>query len=108
MLLLDSRDTISPQMKTATRILLLISFAAFFSSALSAQELKFANLGEFKLQSGEVLHDCRIGYRTFGKLNADASNAILFPTWAGGTIVKPRLFSARLAQRESVSRPSTR
>ena len=38
-----------------------------------------------RLESGEVIHDCRVGYRTFGKLNADGSNAILFPTWANGT-----------------------
>lgn len=50
-----------------------------------SQEQQFANLGDFKLESGEVLRDCRIGYRTFGQLNADKSNVILFPTWAGGT-----------------------
>src|SRR5258708_3204598 len=44
---------------------------------------KFAALGEFKLQSGEVIHDFRLGYRTLGKLNADKSNAILWPTWLG-------------------------
>jgi len=32
-----------------------------------------------------VIRDCRIGYRTFGQLNADKSNIIVFPTWAGGT-----------------------
>ena len=53
-------------------------------SALS-QEQQFANLGDFKLESGEVLRDCRIGYRTFGQLNPGKSNVILFPTWAGGT-----------------------
>jgi homoserine O-acetyltransferase/O-succinyltransferase len=50
-----------------------------------AQELRFARLGDFKLESGEVVRDCRVGYRTFGALNADGSNAILFPTWASGT-----------------------
>src|ERR1700733_5395038 len=59
--------------------------ALLFSFALPAQELKFASLGDFRLESGEVIRDCRIGYRTFGKLNADASNAILIPTWANGT-----------------------
>jgi len=54
-------------------------------SAASAQQQQFANLGNIKLQTGETLRDCRIGYRTYGKLNADKSNAILFPTWAGGT-----------------------
>jgi homoserine O-acetyltransferase/O-succinyltransferase len=59
--------------------------ALLFSFALPAQELRFASLGDFKLESGEVIRDCRIGYRTLGKLNADASNAILIPTWANGT-----------------------
>lgn len=60
-------------------VLLLVSASAL------AQQQQFASLGDFKLDSGEVLKDCRIGYRTFGKLNADKSNIILFPTWAGGT-----------------------
>ena len=50
-----------------------------------AQEQQFANLGDFKLQNGRVIRDCRIGYRTFGTLNSDKSNVIVFPTWAGGT-----------------------
>jgi homoserine O-acetyltransferase len=47
--------------------------------------LRFAELGDMKLESGGVIRDCRIGYRTFGKLNAGKSNAILFPTWFSGT-----------------------
>jgi homoserine O-acetyltransferase len=50
-----------------------------------AQEQQFANLGDFKLQNGGVIRNCRIGYRTFGTLNSDKSNVIVFPTWAGGT-----------------------
>jgi homoserine O-acetyltransferase len=46
---------------------------------------KFATLGDFRLVSGEVLRDGRIGYRTYGQLNADKSNVILLPTWASGT-----------------------
>lgn len=60
-------------------LLLLLPHRAF------AQEQQFAQLGDFKLESGEVIRDCRIGYRTFGALNQEKSNAILFPTWAGGT-----------------------
>src|SRR5579863_1203255 len=55
------------------------------AGSTNAQEQKFADLGDFKLVSGEVLRDCRIGYRTFGKVNADRSNIVVFPTWAGGT-----------------------
>jgi homoserine O-acetyltransferase len=50
-----------------------------------AQAQQFANLGDFKLQNGGVIRNCRIGYRTFGALNSDKSNVIVFPTWAGGT-----------------------
>lgn len=49
-----------------------------------AQELKFANLGALKLESGEDLKDCRLGYRTFGKLNEERTNAIVMLTWFNG------------------------
>jgi homoserine O-acetyltransferase len=57
----------------------------FLTSGASAQDLHFAELGDFKLESGETIRDCRIGYRTFGHLNSEKSNAILFTTWASGT-----------------------
>jgi homoserine O-acetyltransferase len=48
-----------------------------------AQQL--ANLGVCKLESGQQIENCQLGYRTFGKLNAAGSNAVLFPTWFSGT-----------------------
>jgi homoserine O-acetyltransferase len=53
------------------------------SPAEGAQQ--FAELGDLKLRSGAVIHDFRLGYRTVGQLNAAKSNAILWPTWLGGT-----------------------
>ncbi len=59
-------------------------------TAVSAQSLseegkqQFAGFGDFKLQNGDVIHDFHLGYRTLGKLNADRSNAVLWPTWLGG------------------------
>lgn len=64
---------------------LAIIFLLLFARPSFAQNQQFASLGDLKLDSGEVLRDCRIGYRTFGQLNSDKSNVILFPTWAGGT-----------------------
>lgn len=55
-----------------------------FTISLQAEQ-QFANLGDFKLESGEIIYDCKIGYRTFGKLNDDKSNVILYSTWFGGT-----------------------
>jgi homoserine O-acetyltransferase len=74
------------------------SFTVYFLSILltcripagSAQSLpeqgaqQFANFGDFKLQNGDVIHDFHLGYRTLGGLNADRSNAVLWPTWLGG------------------------
>lgn len=54
-----------------------------FPGLLSAQEQQTARIGDFKLESGEVIRDCAIGYRTFGTLNPDKSNAVLFPTAFG-------------------------
>jgi homoserine acetyltransferase len=55
------------------------------AAPLGAQEIKFAPLGNFKLESGEMIRDLLLGYRTLGTLNADRSNAILWPTWFTGT-----------------------
>jgi len=67
------------------RIAYLFILTVALTYAAFAQEQKFAELGDFKLESGEVIRECRIGFRTYGKLNADGSNAVLFTTWAGGT-----------------------
>ena len=71
-------------MKRAPFFVRVICCIAVAASAL-AQQQQFANLGDIKLQSGETLRDCRIGYRTYGTLNADKSNAILSTTWGYGT-----------------------
>ncbi|HKT24560.1 MAG TPA: alpha/beta fold hydrolase [Candidatus Sulfotelmatobacter sp.] len=63
----------------------LILCALMLIASAAAQQLQFASLGDFKLESGQTLRDCRIGYRTFGTLNSEKSNAVLIPTWAGGT-----------------------
>jgi homoserine O-acetyltransferase len=41
-------------------------------------------LGDVVLQSGATLHGARLAYKTHGRLNAAASNAILVPTFYGG------------------------
>lgn len=71
-------------------LLILLPLIAVGSPARSQDQpqpgsLQFASLGDFKLQSGSVIHDFKLGYRTLGTLNADRSNAILWPSWLGGT-----------------------
>jgi homoserine O-acetyltransferase/O-succinyltransferase len=50
-----------------------------------AQDLKMAKMGDCSLESGQKILDCQLGYRTFGRLDPNKSNVILFPTWALGT-----------------------
>jgi homoserine O-acetyltransferase len=70
--------------RMALPLVLLVVLAA--PQLLHAQgELRLADLGDFRLESGQVINDCRLGYRTFGALNKEQSNAILFPTWFAGT-----------------------
>jgi len=73
-----------PQMlKPPVRYALVLLVFGSLCRAEQGQQ-QFASLGDFKLVSGEVVRDCRIGYRTLGQLNRDGSNAILVPTWFGG------------------------
>ncbi|MEK7753536.1 MAG: alpha/beta fold hydrolase, partial [Acidobacteriota bacterium] len=61
--------------------------------ALAADgEQKFFAIGEFQLESGAAIRECRIGYRTYGALNADKSNAVLFPAWFTGTSKVPEQY----------------
>ncbi len=45
---------------------------------------QFAELGRCTLDSGQTIEHCRVGYRTFGTLNAAGDNAVLMPTWLNG------------------------
>ena len=79
-------------MKTLIYYYLLI-ICLFSSNLILAQpELQLVNIGDFTTTNGQIIKDCKIGYRTIGKLNSDRSNVILWPSWFDGTsedIVKP-------------------
>lgn len=62
--------------------LLLPGVLAACSSADSSR------LGDFRLESGAVIRDCRVTYRTRGRLNAERSNAVLVVPWFQGTSVE--------------------
>ncbi|KAF9300391.1 hypothetical protein BGZ74_007935 [Mortierella antarctica] len=51
----------------------------------SASEIKYFQLGDFVLQSGEVLPSAYIAYRTYG---SPSKPCIVYPTWYSGTIVE--------------------
>ena len=53
---------------------------------LSAQgdAQQYAELGRCPLASGQVIEECRVGYRTFGKLNEKRDNVVIMPSWLNG------------------------
>ncbi len=55
------------------------------SIIFAQSEQQFADIGDLQLLSGQVINNCKIGYRTFGQMNLDSSNVIIFPTWFEGT-----------------------
>ena len=42
-------------------------------------------LGDVTLQSGAVLRDARLGYKTYGTLNEAGDNVVVVPTFYTGT-----------------------
>ncbi len=67
--------------------LLCVFGLVFFALAALADDgsLHLASLGDLTLENGQAIRDCRIGYRTYGTLAADRSNAIVLTTWFAGT-----------------------
>ncbi|WP_214410529.1 alpha/beta fold hydrolase [Sphaerisporangium fuscum] len=51
---------------------------------MSSPDHEVLELPGFVLESGAVLDPARLAYRTYGELNADRTNAVLFPTWFAG------------------------
>jgi len=45
-------------------------------------------LGNVRLQSGAVLRDAQLAYKTYGALNSKADNAVLLPTFYTGTHIR--------------------
>jgi homoserine O-acetyltransferase len=40
--------------------------------------------GDVQLQRGATIRDCKLAYKTFGTLNANKDNVIVYPTWYSG------------------------
>jgi homoserine O-acetyltransferase/O-succinyltransferase len=61
------------------------SLAGLAQQPVANAQQQYADLGACKLADGGEISSCRMGYRTWGTLNAERSNAVLFPTWFTGT-----------------------
>jgi homoserine O-acetyltransferase len=47
-------------------------------AAVFVQDYETFGLGDFTLQHGDTLKNAKLAYKTFGELNADKSNAIVY------------------------------
>jgi homoserine O-acetyltransferase len=54
-------------------------------SQMSAADFELFALGDHPLQSGEVLRDAQLAYATYGTLNRERTNVVVFPTAYAGT-----------------------
>lgn len=51
-----------------------------YAQTTTDKKQQFASIGDFPLENGKQIIDCKIGYRTFGKLNSTRSNAVIYLT----------------------------
>jgi homoserine O-acetyltransferase/O-succinyltransferase len=61
-----------------------ILLAIILSVCSYSQNLRTGLIGNLKLVNGGEITDCKVTYRTAGKMNADKSNVIVYPVWLGG------------------------
>jgi homoserine O-acetyltransferase/O-succinyltransferase len=81
-------DRIRAPRRRGIRLLALASVLAAIVAAVALSwwpRQRYADFGDFRLQSGETIHDLVVGYRTMGRLDASRSNAVLVVPWHQGT-----------------------
>ena len=67
------------------RNIITVLFLLITSCIAAQSKQQFTNLGDFTTEDGYIIKDCKVGYRTLGKLNAEKTNAVLWPTHFTGT-----------------------
>jgi len=72
-------------MKITLQFIAALFFLQFFNTNFAATGQQIVDIGDFELENGQVIKNCKIGFRTFGSLNSDSSNIVLYPTWYNGT-----------------------
>lgn len=66
-----------------TRILV-FTLIVLISANLCGQVQKYAVLKDFVFESGEMIKECKVGYRTYGRMNQDKTNIVMYCTWFNG------------------------
>ncbi len=80
---INLRDRLLHPFRLAAASLFLVS-AFIATPAAAASPQQYYDLGKLRLESGRVIDDCRIGFRTFGTLNRARSNVVVIPSAFNG------------------------
>ncbi len=72
-------------MKDFRKFMIVLVLVFSCRTAAAMEPPKFWEMGDFKLESGEVIKDFKLAYRTMGVMNKSKSNIILMTTWFSGT-----------------------
>jgi homoserine O-acetyltransferase len=48
------------------------------------RDYEIFELGDFRLQMGATLREAKLAFKTYGTLDADKGNAVVYPTWYSG------------------------
>lgn len=75
-------------------ILHLATMQNVYAQTAADSKQQYASIGDFPLENGQHIVNCKIGYRTFGKLNTSRSNVVIYPTAGGSTTYMMQLFGA--------------
>lgn len=67
-------------MNSSTKQILIAFLSLWINCCFAQSELHLVNIGDFKTTEGKIIKNCRIGYRTIGKLNSDKKNVVLLTT----------------------------
>jgi|SRR5690554_1913295 len=67
------------------RLSFLIIILTNYFSAFSQSINEIVDIGDLILTNGERIMNCRVGFRTIGKVNENSTNVIVYPTWFEGT-----------------------
>lgn len=67
--------------RQVTMQFLIVLLALLGAAARTSAQTMVADLGQCRLESGAVVTNCRVAYRTFGIANQSRSNVVLIPTW---------------------------
>ena len=54
-------------------------------SSVKCQCKQLFDIGDFELEDGGKIRNCKLAYATFGRLSPQRDNAILILTWYSGT-----------------------